>query len=42
MHHDVSADVCVLQKQLAVGTMKTEGSKRRMDVSNEAMMDGGR
>jgi len=34
----VSVDVCVLQKQLAVGTMKSDGGKHRMDVSNDSTM----
>jgi len=39
----MSVGVCVLQKQLAVGTMKTDGNKYRMDVGNDStMMDGGR
>jgi len=42
----VTADaVCVLhaQLQLAMRTMKSDGSKRRMNVDNDStMMDGGR
>jgi len=38
---DVSADVCMLQLQLVMGTMKNEGNKDRMDAGNDSTMAGG-